>query len=271
MRYSIENPSAYVDSNLVGFGNILEGVRHAGCIPLVYASSSSVYGENDKLPFSEIDRVDQPMSLYAATKRSNELMAHAYGHLYGLLTAGLRFFTVYGPWGRPDMALFKFTKAILGKQAVPLYNRGNMVRDFTYIDDIVSGVIKALNKKPKKNKNWNPKKPDPSTGIAPFKIINLGSSKKIKLMDEVTSKITQNIDTLWVINCAILVFIMQAGFMCMESGLSRHKNSINVALKNAADFGVSVVMFWILGFGFMFGKSFNGFIGTDLFLSLIHI
>ena len=144
VRYSIENPSAYVDTNLVGFGNILEGCRHQGIDHLVYASSSSVYGSNTKLPFAENDRVDQPISLYGATKKANELMAHAYADLYQLPTTGLRFFTVYGPWGRPDMALFKFTEGILKGKPIPVYNRGEMIRDFTYFDDIVKGVVRAI-------------------------------------------------------------------------------------------------------------------------------
>ena len=178
VRYSIENPAAYIDANLVGFGNMLEAVRQADGIPLVYASSSSVYGANDKLPFSECDRVDQPMSLYAATKRSNELMAYAYAHLYRLPLVGLRFFTVYGPWGRPDMALFKFTKAILNDEPITLYNRGNMVRDFTYIDDAVRAVVGIL---------------DASLGqtlfsgasTTPWRGYNIGNHKKVPLMDYV--------------------------------------------------------------------------------------
>ena len=178
VRYSMENPAAYIDANLVGFGNMLEAVRQADGIPLVYASSSSVYGANDKLPFSERDRVDQPMSLYAATKRSNELMAYAYAHLYRLPLVGLRFFTVYGPWGRPDMALFKFTKAILNDEPITLYNRGNMVRDFTYIDDAVRAVIGIL---------------DASLGqtlfsevaTTPWRVYNIGNHKKVPLMDYV--------------------------------------------------------------------------------------
>ena len=178
VRYSMENPAAYIDANLVGFGNMLEAVRQADGIPLVYASSSSVYGANDKLPFSECDRVDQPMSLYAATKRSNELMAYAYAHLYGFPLVGLRFFTVYGPWGRPDMALFKFTKAILNDEPITLYNRGNMVRDFTYIDDAVRAVVGIL---------------DASLGqtlfsevaTTPWRVYNIGNHKKVPLMDYV--------------------------------------------------------------------------------------
>ena len=178
VRYSIENPAAYIDANLVGFGNILEAVRQADGIPLVYASSSSVYGANDKLPFSERDRVDQPMSLYAATKRSNELMAYAYAHLYRLPLVGLRFFTVYGPWGRPDMALFKFTKAILNDEPITLYNWGNMVRDFTYIDDAVRAVIGILDANLGQTL-FN------GTGITPWRVYNIGNHKKIPLMDYV--------------------------------------------------------------------------------------
>jgi UDP-glucuronate 4-epimerase len=178
VRYSMENPAAYIDANLVGFGNMLEAVRQAGGIPLVYASSSSVYGANDKLPFSERDRVDQPMSLYAATKRSNELMAYSYAHLYRLPLVGLRFFTVYGPWGRPDMALFKFTKAILNDQPIMLYNRGNMVRDFTYIDDAVRAVIGILDACLGQTL-FN------ETSTTPWRVYNIGNHKKVPLMDYV--------------------------------------------------------------------------------------
>ena len=180
VRYSIENPAAYIDANLVGFGNILEGCRQGGIGHLVYASSSSVYGSNTKLPFSEKDNVDHPISLYAASKKANELMAHAYAHLYGLPTTGLRFFTVYGPWGRPDMALFKFTKGILEGQPIPVYNRGQMVRDFTYIDDIVEGVIHVLDQPPGKGEGVN--EPDRSAS-APWRIYNIGNSSRVQLMD----------------------------------------------------------------------------------------
>jgi len=178
VRYSMENPAAYIDANLVGFGNILEAVRQAEGIPLVYASSSSVYGANDKLPFSERDRVDQPMSLYAATKRSNELMAYSYAHLYRLPLVGLRFFTVYGPWGRPDMALFKFTKAILNDEPIMLYNRGNMVRDFTYIDDAVRAVIGIVDA-------CLGQTLFDETSTTPWRVYNIGNHKKIPLMDYV--------------------------------------------------------------------------------------
>ena len=180
VRYSIENPAAYIDANLVGFGNILEGCRQGGIGHLVYASSSSVYGSNTKLPFSEKDNVDHPISLYAASKKANELMAHAYAHLYDLPATGLRFFTVYGPWGRPDMALFKFTKGILEGQPIPVYNRGQMVRDFTYIDDIVEGVIHVLDQPPGKGEGVN--EPDRSAS-APWRIYNIGNSSRVQLMD----------------------------------------------------------------------------------------
>ena len=180
VRYSIENPAAYIDANLVGFGNILEGCRHNGIGHLVYASSSSVYGSNTKLPFSEKDNVDHPISLYAASKKANELMAHAYAHLYGLPATGLRFFTVYGPWGRPDMALFKFTKGILEGQPIPVYNRGQMVRDFTYVDDIVEGVIRVLDQPP--GKGGGASEPDRSAS-APWRIYNIGNSSRVQLMD----------------------------------------------------------------------------------------
>jgi UDP-glucuronate 4-epimerase len=180
VRYSIENPAAYIDANLVGFGNILEGCRHNGIGHLVYASSSSVYGSNTKLPFSEKDNVDHPISLYAASKKANELMAHAYAHLYNLPATGLRFFTVYGPWGRPDMALFKFTKGIVEGQSIPIYNRGQMVRDFTYVDDIVEGVTRVLDQPP--GKCGGASEPDRSAS-APWRIYNIGNSSRVQLMD----------------------------------------------------------------------------------------
>jgi len=187
VRYSIENPGAYVDSNLVGFGNILEGCRHSGVGHLVFASSSSVYGANTKLPFSEQDNVDHPVSLYAASKKANELMAHSYAHLYNLPCTGLRFFTVYGPWGRPDMALFKFTKGIVEGQPIPVFNKGNMVRDFTYIDDIVEGVIRAIDNVAKPDPMWNGEKPNCATSYAPYKIYNIGNNQPVELMKYITT------------------------------------------------------------------------------------
>ena len=183
VRYSIENPSAYINTNLVGFGHVLEGCRHNGVGHLVYASSSSVYGSNTKMPFSIHDNVDHPLSLYAASKKANELMAHTYSHLYNLSTTGLRFFTVYGPWGRPDMALFKFTKAILAGEKIQVFNYGNHRRDFTYVDDIVEGVIRVLDKPAQANTNWNGDSPDAGTSLAPWRLYNIGNNSPVNLMD----------------------------------------------------------------------------------------
>ena len=183
VRYSIENPLAYVDSNIVGFAHILEGCRHNKVEHLVYASSSSVYGANTTMPFSVHDNVDHPLSIYAASKKANELMAHAYSHLYDLPTTGLRFFTVYGPWGRPDMALFKFTKAILSSESIPVFNYGKHRRDFTYIDDIVEGVIRVLDQPATSNTEWSGYKPDSGTSKAPWRIYNIGNNKPVDLMD----------------------------------------------------------------------------------------
>lgn len=182
VRYSIENPNAYVDANLVGFGNVLEGCRHTGVKHLVFASSSSVYGANTRLPFSEHDNVDHPVSLYAATKKANELMAHSYAHLYGLACTGLRFFTVYGPWGRPDMALFKFTRGILADEPIPVFNEGRMVRDFTYIDDIIEGVVRVIDTIARPNPEWSGDRPDPASSYAPYRIYNIGNNNAIQLM-----------------------------------------------------------------------------------------
>ena len=182
VRYSIENPYAYIDANVVGFCNVLEGCRHSGVKHLVFASSSSVYGANTRLPFSEHDNVDHPVSLYAATKKANELMAHSYAHLYKLPCTGLRFFTVYGPWGRPDMALFKFTKGILAGAPIPVFNAGKMVRDFTYIDDVVEGVIRVIDNTAAPNPEWFGDRPDPATSYAPFRIYNIGNSEPVQLM-----------------------------------------------------------------------------------------
>jgi len=182
VRYSIENPHAYVDANLVGFCNVLEGCRHSGVKHLVFASSSSVYGANTRMPFSEHDNVDHPVSLYAASKKANELMAHSYAHLYKLPCTGLRFFTVYGPWGRPDMALFKFTKGILAGEPIPVFNAGKMVRDFTYIDDIVEGVVRVIDHTATPNPQWHGDQPDPATSYAPYRIFNIGNNNPTQLM-----------------------------------------------------------------------------------------
>ena len=182
VRYSIENPHAYIDSNLVGFCNVLEGCRHSKVKHLVFASSSSVYGANTKLPFSEHDNVDHPVSLYAATKKANELMAHSYAHLYDLSCTGLRFFTVYGPWGRPDMALFKFTRGILDGTPIPVFNQGKMTRDFTYIDDIVEGVVRVIDRVARPDPAWSGDRPDPATSYAPWRIYNIGNNRPVELM-----------------------------------------------------------------------------------------
>ncbi len=187
VRYSIENPLAYIDSNIVGFAHILEGCRHNGVEHLVYASSSSVYGANTTMPFSVHHNVDHPLSLYAASKMSNELMAHTYSHLYKLPTTGLRFFTVYGPWGRPDMALFKFTKAILAGEKIPVFNYGKHRRDFTYIDDIVEGVIRVLDCPAMPNPTWNGAQPDPGSSNAPWRIYNIGNNSPVELMDYIAA------------------------------------------------------------------------------------
>jgi UDP-glucuronate 4-epimerase len=183
VRYSLENPRAYISSNIDGFMNILECCRHAQTAQLVYASSSSVYGMNTRMPFSVHDNVDHPVSLYAATKKANELMAHTYSHLYGLPTTGLRFFTVYGPWGRPDMALFLFTKAILAGEPIKVFNQGQMQRDFTFIDDIVEGIVRLLAKPATPNPDWDAAAPDPGSSSAPYRLFNIGNNQPVALMD----------------------------------------------------------------------------------------
>jgi UDP-glucuronate 4-epimerase len=183
VRYSIENPHAYIDSNIVGFVNILEGCRHNGVEHLVFASSSSVYGLNTSMPFSVHDNVDHPISLYAASKKANELMAHTYSHLYGLPCTGLRFFTVYGPWGRPDMALFLFTDAILSDRPIQVFNHGKMQRDFTYIDDIVEGVVRVCFRLPQANSGWDSARPDPGSSPGPYRIYNIGNNNSVSLME----------------------------------------------------------------------------------------
>ncbi|ADI00515.1 NAD-dependent epimerase [Salisediminibacterium selenitireducens] len=183
VRYSIENPHAYVDSNLVGFVNVLEACRHYDVKHLIYASSSSVYGANQKMPFATTDEVNHPVSLYAATKKSNELMAHTYSHLYNIPTTGLRFFTVYGPMGRPDMAYFSFTKKIVAGETIQVFNNGEMMRDFTYIDDIVDGIVRLLDHPPKGNPDFDRENPTPNESYAPYKVYNIGNNQPVKLMD----------------------------------------------------------------------------------------
>jgi UDP-glucuronate 4-epimerase len=186
VRYSLENPHAYIDANIEGFINVLEGCRHYGCKHLLFASSSSVYGANTKLPFSVQDNVDHPVSLYAASKKANELMAHAYSHLHRIPATGLRFFTVYGPWGRPDMAMFIFAKAILGGTPLKLFNHGNMRRDFTYVDDVSQAVVRLMDRPPQGDPNWSGDTPDPATSTAPWKIYNIGNNNPEQLMHVVS-------------------------------------------------------------------------------------
>ena len=183
VRKSLEDPDSYIQANVVGFLNILEGCRHSNVDHLIYASTSSVYGLNSKLPFSELEIADHPIQIYAATKRSNELMAHSYSHLFNLATTGLRFFTVYGPWGRPDMALFLFTKNILEDKKIDLFNEGNHTRDFTYVDDIVDGILLASENQPVSDQNWNDLQPDPSSSSAPFRVLNIGNGQRVELKD----------------------------------------------------------------------------------------
>ncbi|MGZ6148197.1 MAG: NAD-dependent epimerase [Vulcanimicrobiaceae bacterium] len=186
VRYSLQNPHAYVDANIEGFINVLEGCRHNDCKHLLFASSSSVYGANTKLPFSVQDNVDHPISLYAASKKANELMAHAYSHLYRIPATGLRFFTVYGPWGRPDMAMFIFAKAILDGTPIKLFNHGNMRRDFTYIDDVSEAVVRLMDRPPHGNREWSGDKPDPASSAAPWKIYNVGNNRPEELLHVVS-------------------------------------------------------------------------------------
>ncbi len=187
VRYSLTHPHAYTQSNITGFLNVIEGCRHHGVEHLVYASSSSVYGANTKQPFSEHDNVDHPVSLYAATKKANELMAHTYAHLFGVASTGLRFFTVYGPWGRPDMALFRFTRGILAGEPIPVFNEGRMIRDFTYIDDIVEGVILVLDQRAEADPKWTGANPDPARSYAPYRIFNIGNNKPVLLLDYIAA------------------------------------------------------------------------------------
>ena len=187
VRYSIDNPRAYIESNVSGFLNILEGCRHHPVAHLVYASTSSIYGLNTRQPFSEHDNTDHPISLYAATKKANEAMAHSYAHLYGIPCTGLRFFTVYGPWGRPDMALFKFARGILAGEAIPVFNRGEMIRDFTYIDDIVEGVIRVLDRPAPADAGWDSENPDAASSRAPYRVFNIGNNTPVPLMDYIAA------------------------------------------------------------------------------------
>jgi UDP-glucuronate 4-epimerase len=238
VRYSIENPYAYIDSNLVGFINILEACRHNNIKHLVYASSSSVYGNNSKMPLSTSDNVDQPISLYAATKKSNELMAHTYSHLYGLPTTGLRFFTVYGPWGRPDMALFLFTKAILNDEPINVFNHGKMIRDFTYVDDIVEGVIRVIDNAPKISEHYTINISVSRT--APYKVYNIGNSKPIELINFI-----REIEKALGKNAKMNMMDMQAGDVIKtHSDISDLAENLGYKPKIGIEYGVNKFIEW---------------------------
>ena len=240
VRHSLLNPQAYVSSNLVGFVNILEGCRHNDVEHLVYASSSSVYGGNTRLPYVEHDNVDHPVSLYAATKKSNELMAHTYSHLFGLPTTGLRFFTVYGPWGRPDMALFLFTKAILEGEPIKVFNHGNMVRDFTYIDDIAEGVVRVADMPARPSPAFDAAKPDPATSWAPYRIYNIGNHRPVGLMDYIDA-----IETCLGKNAEKVLLPLQPGDVpATNADIGELQNAVGFAPKTTVEEGVRRFVDW---------------------------
>ena len=244
VRYSIENPYAYINSNLSGFGNILEMCRKNNIKHLIYASSSSVYGGNLKFPFSEEDSVDHPVSLYAATKKANELMAHSYSHLYNLPTTGLRFFTVYGPWGRPDMALFLFTKLIIENKPIRIFNHGNMTRDFTYIDDIIESILRVIKKIPKSNITSNKKNHSSSSSWAPYKVFNIGNSKPISLMEFIEA-IEKNLG----IQAKKEYLDMQPGDVsCTSADTSKLEKWINFKPNTSVNQGISEFINWYKSF-----------------------
>tara|TARA_B100001057_G_scaffold242625_1_gene242972 strand:+ start:32450 stop:33457 length:1008 start_codon:yes stop_codon:yes gene_type:complete len=240
VRYSIENPLTYVNSNIVGFANILENCRDYKIEHLVYASTSSVYGANTKMPFSENDSANHPLSVYAASKKSNELMAHAYSYLHRLPTTGLRFFTVYGPWGRPDMALFKFTKAILEGKPIDVFNHGNHTRDFTYIDDIVEGVIKTLDFPATMNKNWKSNLPDPASSTAPWNIFNIGNNKPVPLMEYIEA-LEKNLNKKAKIN---FLPLQQGDVKDTYANVDNLKNKFNYKPSTSVIDGVSKFVKW---------------------------
>jgi UDP-glucuronate 4-epimerase len=245
VRYSLEQPAAYVDSNLVGFGNILEGCRAAQVKHLVFASTSSVYGANGKLPFSVHDAVHHPITLYAATKLANESMAHSYAHLFGIPATGFRFFTVYGPWGRPDMALFKFTDAMLAGRPIDVFGQGRMQRDFTYVDDIVSGVVAALDRPPSPDPDWNPEAPDPAvSGVAPWRILNLGNSQRVELM-----RYIQVLEEKLGRKAQLNLLPMQAGDVARtEADVTETKAALDYAPTTPIEVGVSNFVDWYLDY-----------------------
>lgn len=244
VRYSLKHPEAYVQSNIVGFLHILEGCRHHNIEHLVYASTSSVYGLNTAYPFSVADNVDHPVSFYGATKKANELMAHSYSHLYRLPTTGLRFFTVYGPWGRPDMALFLFTKNILEGKPIDVYNQGNMARDFTYVDDIVEGIVRILMKIPQPNPDWSGNDPDPSSSSAPYRLYNIGSNRPVPLMDYIR-EIEKSLNRKAQLN----LMPMQAGdFQKSHADVSGLKTDFDYSPKWNIDAGIKNFIDWYLDY-----------------------
>jgi len=245
VRYSLEQPAAYVDSNLVGFGNILEGCRAAQVQHLVFASTSSVYGANAKLPFSVHDSATHPITLYAATKLANEAMAHSYAHLFGIPATGFRFFTVYGPWGRPDMALFKFTQAMLENRPIDVFGQGKMQRDFTYVDDIVTGVVAALDRTAQVDPNWDPMTPDPATsGVAPWRILNLGNSQRVELMHYI-EVLEQKLGRKAQLN----LLPMQAGDVARtEADVSDTRAALDYAPSTPVEVGISNFVDWYLDY-----------------------
>ena len=244
VRYSIENPHAYIGANLVGYANVLEGARHGKVKHFVFASSSSVYGANTRLPFAESDNVDHPVSLYAATKKANELMAHSYAHLYGLPCTGLRFFTVYGPWGRPDMALFLFTKAILQDEPIQVFNHGRMVRDFTYIDDIVEGVVGVIDRPATPDPAWRGSDPDPATSDAPYRIFNIGNNQPVELMRYIHA-----IEAALGKKAVMNMLPMQAGDVAETAAdISRLEAAIDFRPRTSVEEGVKKFVEWYKGY-----------------------
>lgn len=244
VRYSLENPYSYINTNISGFINILEGCRHTNVDHLVYASSSSVYGGNTSVPFSEQQNVDHPVSLYAATKKSNELMAHCYSHLYGLPTTGLRFFTVYGPWGRPDMALFLFTNAILNQEPIKVFNSGKMTRDFTFIDDIVEGIVRILGKVATINENYDSNYPDPATSNVPYRIFNIGNNNPVSLLDY----IEQIEKSLNMAAKKIYLPLQPGDVVSTYSSSDNLEKWINFKPNTSLSFGVESFVNWYLGY-----------------------